>query len=360
MFKGLIGFNKQTNKLTGIPSIFPLSCSLDKFVKQDMRATYLKILTDVLERTHGIPEDKIHLLQDSFVQTEGAKGLLSMLVEAIISRKEIFIVYKNDVIRYADREEQKTIENDYASKGRSSVGIWVSFRNYDQSEMLEIYSRLEYCIISSLNKTLGVSQAVQVKIDGLRSNVSLGDSEIAIEQGKAIADALSKGEDVLLDVKDLIETATPDVSSTDKAMIFVDGKKAWILGLPLSYINGEQTGGIGSTGEGDTRAIERGLKAFYYSIIKPVLFELMGIKTKFRSQDFRQMTSALDALRTFELSSGDIISIESMKEIMNRMLDLDIIEEKARLKAQEEEREKEIKEIVKKEMDIEEDIEWPM
>lgn len=353
--KSLIGFGNAnyTNKFTELPDIYPIGCTIEDFVRQDIKSTFEKILVDVLERTHGVPENKRHVLYDSFVQTEGSKGLISILVDAIVKRQDVFIVYKNDVVRIADRDEEKKIKADYEKQAKSKEGIFVSFRHFDKSKMLEIYSRLEYCVIGSLRKTLGISQAVQVKLSGLRSNIGANDAQLAIDQGKQIADALAKGKDILIDKEDQIENATPDLSATDKAMIFLDGKKAWILGFPISYINGEQTGGIGSTGEGDTKAIERGLKAYFSSIIQPVLKELMGLNVKFKSQDFRQLTSALEALKTFELSSGEILSEETMRDIASRLFDVDTLEEERRLKKEEKDRLKELEDAINSELENE-------
>ncbi len=93
--------------------------------------------------------------------------------------------------------------------------------------------------------------------------------------------------------------------------------------MPASYINGEQTGGIGSTGEGDTKAIDRGLKAYFFSIVKPVLEDLFDVKLKFKSQDFRQISQALEAAKVFSLIDETLITHENKKMILETLLDLD-------------------------------------
>jgi hypothetical protein len=93
--------------------------------------------------------------------------------------------------------------------------------------------------------------------------------------------------------------------------------------MPLSYVDGEQTPGIGSTGEADTRAVERGLKQYYITIIKPTLEALFGIKTTFKSNDFRMIASGLEALKTFELvQDNTLMSQENMKLIVSKLFDL--------------------------------------
>jgi hypothetical protein len=321
-----------------LPEIFPLALRCDVFTKADILQTYTKILADTLERTHGLSEDLSPLLWDSCVQTDAAEGLVTLLANAMSAQTELFLVYKPSVkvLRKADRQEEARIRQDYKQNGESAVGVFLSFKGYTRTEMLLIYSAFEYCVLGSLNKTLNVAKAVQLKINELRSSTALVDSEIAINQGKAIARALSNGRDVMIDAKDSIDTAKPDTSSTEKAIGFLDAKRAYILGLPLSYISGLQTGGIGSTGEADMRAVERGLKQYFVSIVRPVLKALFGVQTEFKSQDFREMNTALEVLKTFDLVSDENLSKEAKQEILARVFDLDPEEELKNLEAQDE------------------------
>src|SRR5690606_29068033 len=151
-------------------------------------------------------------------------------------------------------------------RGESETGVFISFKGYRRTDMLTIYSNLEYCILASLHKTVNIAKAVQIKINDLRASVSLNDSEVARAQARSIATALGKGKDVYLDVKDIIEAARIDTAPTEKAIGFLDAKRAFILSLPLSYISGLQTPGIGSTGEADARAVDNGLKQYFLTV----------------------------------------------------------------------------------------------
>jgi hypothetical protein len=229
-----------------------------------------------------------------------------------------------NVLREATPEEQQKIRADYKSQGQSPLGVFISFRNYHRTDMLRIYSAFEFCILGSLNKTMNLSRAIQIKIDSLRSSVSLADEGLGRDQAIEIADSLKAGSDVFMDAKDSVVTATADIGPTEKAIGFLNGKRAYYLDLPLSYVSGQQTTGIGSTGEADTLAVERGLKQYFFSIVHPVLKAIFDIDTEFKSKDFRHMNSALEALKTFDLVSPDILSTESKQEIIARLFDLDI------------------------------------
>jgi hypothetical protein len=334
-------FNKAIDSNEELPDIFPLNVVQKDFTKMDILSTYTKILTDTIERTFGIPKQYENLLWDNCVQTEANDGLITLLASAMTDQRDLYLIYKPSVkvLRKATEKEEAQIRADYKEKGESETGVYISFRKYRRTEMLLIYSSFEYCVLGSLNKTLNISKAVQIKINDLRASVSLNDSEVAKAQGKSIASALSKGKDVMIDSKDEITSANPDTSSTEKAIGFLDAKRAFILSLPISYISGLQTAGIGSTGEADTKAIERGLKQYFVSIIQPVLKSLFGIETKFKSQDFRQMNTALEVLKTFDLVSEDNMSKEAKQEIVARVFELDPNEEKANIEKESQETE---------------------
>lgn len=125
---------------------------------------------------------------------------------------------------------------------------------------------------------MNVAKSVQIKMAKMRASVGAVDSVVVINQAKGIAEGLKNGKSVLLDSEDEIAHSQIDMDPTEKSIHFLDSKRAFYLGLPLSYIDGEQTGGIGSTGEADTKAIERGLKSYWVSILKPTITALFGLK----------------------------------------------------------------------------------
>jgi hypothetical protein len=332
-------FFKSNSELgdSELPEIFSLSLRAEAFTRSDILGTYLKILTDAMERTHGLSPGLQPLLWDNCVQSEASEGLITLLATAMTEMADLFLVYRSGVIRRATRQEEDTIRNDYKDHGDSSAGFFLSFRGYRRTELLRIYSGLEHCVLSSLNKSLNLAKAIQIKIFDLRNSVGATDSAIAVEQGKSIAKALGRGSDIMVDVRDMIETAKVDTAPTEKAISFLDAKRAYILSMPMSYISGEQTAGIGSTGEADMRAVERGLKQYWSTVLRPALKGIFGVETKFKSQDFRQITAALEALKTFDVAGDDILPRKKKIEIVARMFDLDPKELETELAAQKKE-----------------------
>ena len=335
-FSFLFGGGNNDNSLA-INAIFALQLKCEDFTQIDVFTTYTKILIDVLERTHGLPQKYDQYLWDNHLQSESSKGLVSMLSRAMADKKDLFLVFKQSsgVLRMATSDEEQLIRQEYKERSESKTGVWISFEHYTRTDMLKIYSNFEYYVLAGLNKSLNVSKALQFKISGLRAGVSLADSAVAKSQGSELAKALERGNDIMVDKEDEISTTTPDVSPAEKSMTFIDGKKAFYLNMPLSYLSGQQTTGIGSTGEADMRAVERGLKQFFSSIVRPVLKALFGVDVEFKSQDFRHITSGMEALKTFGLTNGDgFLSQESMIRIVCKLFDLDYDKEKASLESE--------------------------
>lgn len=308
-----------------LPDIFPLNFRSEQFVQTDVVSIYTKILTDVIERTHGLPDDIQALLWDNCLKSEISEGLVTMLANAMTDKKDLFLVYEQDVkvLRLATQKEKTLIESDYKKNGESNVGVFISFKNYVRSDMVKLYSGLEFCSVGSLHKTMKLSAAIQIKLKDLRASTSLTDSAAVRLQASSIARGLASGKDVMLDAEDLIETSKPDLTATKEAILFLNQKRSFYLGMPASYISGELTGGIGSTGENDTKAIERGLKNYYFAIVKPAIEGIFGTKLSYKSQDFRQITQGLECLKTFAIVDDDLISREEKRGIIDQLFDFD-------------------------------------
>lgn len=321
----------------GVPSAFIFGILEPDFIRSDLELTYTKILTDTFERLHGLSDDIMPVLWDSCVQSEASKGLITLLAWAMTQTNDLFLVYNKSVgvIRQATTQEAAVIRADYEKESKSSIGVFVSFRRFHITPMLRIYSALEHAQLASLYKTTNLSKAAQYKISDMRASVSLTDSGPAIEQARAIAHALASGQDVLLDAKDSIETAVPNLEATKNAIAFLQAKRAYILNAPVAYVTGEQTAGLGGgTGEADMRAIERCLKGFFASIAKPICKALFDVDVEFRSMDFADITNGLEVLRTFDLVTDENMSRETKQEIVARFFDLDVDKERARIEAE--------------------------
>jgi hypothetical protein len=324
----LSSFGFTTNKVTltpEIPNIWPLDVKEEVFIEQDLKALFQKILTDVCERTHGIPQDQINLLFDNCHAGSPTKGLITLLADAMYAKSELYVVYNPSlgVLRVATDEEKKQIREDYAKSAQSTVGTFITFKNFDRKDILQLYSMLEYCLIGGLHKSVKLSMAVLLKMNALREAVGAIDAPDVVAQAQDIAKSLSEGKDVLLDAKDILEMIKPDLTSVEKGMEFLNQKRAFYLGFPQSYISGQTHGGLGDSGTGETKAIDRGLKAFYYSIIKPVVEKIFSVETTFKSNDLSHLPQALEVLKAFEITGDEYLPQDQKQIIVSKVFDLE-------------------------------------
>ncbi len=309
----------------GLPEIFAMSMPMESFVRIDVQTMYQKILTDVMERTQGLEDDQEALLWDNCVKSESSDGLLTMIAKAMYEKTDLFLVFDKtvNVIRRATGPESAIIRDDYEKKAESSTGIFITFKNFLKNDMIKLYSAFEYYAIASLNKNMNLSKSVQYKINGLRAAIPLINAADAKVQAQVVWKNLGLGKDVYIDSEDKIETAQPDLEPLEKGLNFLNQRRAFYLGLTESYITGIQTSGLNTTGEADRTAIERGLKAYYFSIIKPVLEALFDASLTYKSQDYRQITQALEALKTFNLVDNNMIGEKTKRTIIEGLLDVD-------------------------------------
>jgi hypothetical protein len=334
------GFSSSDSNSDSIPEIYAFDQNEATFVLDDVNYIFSRILIDVFERVEGVPEEQRNLFWDSCLVSEKPDGLVTLLSKAMTDQGKLYIVYRKDLklIREANQEEKKQIEADYKAKGESKAGVYISFENFNRSKFMKIYSSLEYTAICALYKNLNLSKAIQIKVDQLRASVGLTDKTKAENQGSEIADALSEGKDVLLDSKDLIEMLKIDIAPTEAAMEFINKKRSFYLGLPASWITGLQTTGLSDTGKADSKAVDRGLRAYYYSIVKPVVEALLGVtKLTFKADDFEEIISANETLKAFEVTNEQFLSAENKNLIINKLYKLphdskgDVVKEEVEL-----------------------------
>lgn len=309
-----------------LPDIFPLPILQKDFVRIDVQNIYSRILTDVFERMENLPQDADVLLADSCLMSQKQEGLITMVACAMTDKTDLFLVYDKSVnlIIRATPEQESQIKKDYALKAESPVGVYISFRKYQRTDMVKFYSMLEYCAVGGLWKQANISKAIQLKFSDLRTSTGLADKADIKAQAQTMAKGLADGKDIMGDAKDIIETLTPDMTATNATTDFINCKRSFYLGMPANYLSGEQTkAGIGDSGYGDMRSIERGLSAYFASIAKPIADSLFGVKTTFRSDDNESLDTAINVLKTMDITSDEYLGKENKTKIVNRAFGLD-------------------------------------
>ncbi|MDR0675556.1 MAG: DUF1073 domain-containing protein [Elusimicrobiota bacterium] len=298
---------------TGLENIFKLEEDKENFKKNYAIEIYKRLLTDCYYKSVGLAENTENSFWDSYLATEANKGLITLLAEAMYAKTKLYLIYirNENIVRIATADEQKQIDNDIKNKGKSKIGIVCSFENFYKTNLLKMYLDLIYTTISGINTGINLTQAIILKIGDLRQNISSNDRLDPISQAKKINTGMKEGKSVMLDAKDNIELPKYDVGPTEQSLKLFNSFIANLLGMPLSYVNGELTQGLSTTGESDQLAINRGLAYYFNSIFKPIVDNLMGLKIKFMIENWRKLEAVSNLLPILETS--EIVSDEYKK-----------------------------------------------
>jgi hypothetical protein len=296
------------------------------FVQYEIEAIYKKLLFDCLSRSEGLPKIKakkvdkqsddydLSAYYDSVIFGEaGNLGLVSLVAKAMREQAKVYLVYDNDVIRIADEKEKGLIEN-----GKLKNGAACNFEDYQKTHILKFYFVLLYTAISALNTQMNVSKSIQIKISKLRDLVGVKDSSGIEKQAKKISAALKKGNSVLMDELDKIESMKLDTKPATEAMDIIISRLAAVIGMPVSYLNGVVATGLAATGQGDEMVVERGLQNMFNEVFKRVSDKLLGTNLKFKTNVWGMITERLKLLPIVE--SSTLYSEKEKKEFAQKAI----------------------------------------
>lgn len=322
LFQGLFSSNATSDNSAN--DIFPFPVLTADYVKSDVRSLLKRIISDTISRTKGLSEKAKDTINDSYIGVNN-EGLVTILSDAIYGKSEVVIYYNpaTSFLAVADAKQAAKIREDYKTKGSSPDGVIISFKSFEMTTMLKTYSTIEWNSLASLFKVVNLSRAIQYKMSKMRESVGAKDSSEIVNQAKEIVKAVGEGKAVFIDNEDQIMVPQVDISPTEKALEFVAKRKAEITGMPMAYITGDQTSGMNSNGEGDDKAIEKGLRYYFDCIIKPLFKELFNIDVKFDSNNMDKVTQGLEALKTFELiENSQLITSEEKRAVVEKLFDL--------------------------------------
>lgn len=319
----LLGRIFRNSEATDTVLISPFKIGLNQALFCDIKTQSLfkKMLNRVYSRVEGaIDKDKIQSIFDSSEKSGALTGLISILAEGMEKRKRLILIYDSGIVRKANIQEAKKIEDDYEKFAKSTRGIIVDFKNYWLADLIKAYMSMTYDIITSMNTQVGLAKALQIKISALRGTVSAAGKDDPINQAKEINQALTSGRSVLLDKNDAVESLKIDSGSVEAGIKLVNNLIAAELGVSTSFVNGELTTGMSATGEADVNADEYGFQDMFNSIFKPVCDRLYGWNLQFVTDDWRYTGAMLDKLIIVENSS--ILSDEQKTAYAQRAIPL--------------------------------------
>lgn len=303
---GFLFGERKTDFVYDFDLPFMLTLRKCEFIREKCISIYKMLLISCLNHSKGFTEEQQAAVWDNWniLTNYRALGAVSLIAEAMASRGIAYIVYdkKSNLTRVAVGDEINLINEDYKKYSRSDRGIIVNFENFTQSDLLKAYLEILYNTLDSMNTQTQLSRAVRIKMYKLRETLSNNSKEEAVTQAKAIAAALKNGRGALLDKDDEIDITKIDVSPAKAQAEFIMQLIAGELGVSLGFVNGALTSGIGSSGENEIEANEKGIKFYFSSIFKPCFDLLMNVNLKFVTDNYRKIAELAKILPYLESS----------------------------------------------------------
>lgn len=315
-FSKFFGTNTQQQTDFQLDIRFPWDLAQKDFTEWFCKNLYRKVLLDCYARAADFPQKKESVLWDSVVNTQSARGLVSILAEGMTDTEhEVYLLYVNNTVRPAlTEEERQAILNDLTG----DHGIILSFKDFYQTKILKQLAALLFCALKNANTGLHLSQSVILKISGLRENISVLNSQGPTAQAKALVQALTQdGKGAMLDSGDLIETPPFDPEPMEKTLDVIFGLISLSTGLPRSYVDGLVNSGLSDTGEADSLAVERALSFYFNSIFKPVCDKLLKCNLVYKRSSWRKFAEVANLLPVLEAT--DMVPTEYKEKLIKEL-----------------------------------------
>lgn len=321
----MFGIRKEKNLIESddLKLCFNLKLGEKDFVDYMVSDLYQTILTMVFDKmifpSKKDLKDEITASYYDNLSVEGInKGIIKNLALGIVQNQTVFFVNastgKDVIVRLGTTEEEQKYDE---AEGNIKKQVKMDFTKFNQVKLLKLFYQMIYWIIRATNTNVKISNAVLVKIARLRELVAKEDADDVVKQAKEINDAIKSGNSIIADKDDTMERLEIKSQSTKEALDVVFSLISGLVKMPLSFVNGELTTGLTQTGDSDNLAIERGLKNYYYTILKPCSEKLFDAKSSFVSDNTARLKTLIGILPQLELS--EILTDEEKRLIVENL-----------------------------------------
>ncbi len=280
------------------------------FVRQAIKALYKRILWSVINTVDaGSDKNKSNLNRtcaDNYtVRGEDRYGLIHYIAEAMVNKRIIIlekekasIIEGLEFFNFTAESKGATWEEDEDNKTR----LILDFTKYELTDTLTMYYSLLFSALEGAGKGIKITQALILKINELTKLMSTERNVEQLEaQLKQLDESVRAGRLAYVDAGSSVDFPVFSIEPSEKAIEFIYGAIANVIGYPISFITGKDTGSsLGDTGEAERKRIRRANQHFFLELVLPILERVY--------------------LRTFELYV-EIENAENMAEMFALMRD---------------------------------------
>lgn len=213
------------------------------------------------------------------------RGLVSLIVEALVDNTTVYLkkikIPKTNA--YVFSVVDKEVATNSAGEIDESNYLEMNFDNYEESKIvLSLYVLLGNVMVS-LSKGITVSKGLIVKFKGLseliKNSQNTKQLKIQIEE---LNKGVIAGKTTAIDSDSDIEQLGYDSSQAEKSAKYIFSLISNVTGRPISYINGEVTGGLGDNSKSEEKRLDASTKKYFYSIWAGINYSIYGEYFKYK------------------------------------------------------------------------------
>jgi hypothetical protein len=308
---GFLSQAQSTEWSFALGIIFSMDITKEKFVEAYTKDLYKKILVDCANKTVSLDEKIEKVLFDNVLASENQKGLISYIADGLYDCSKITLFYypKQDIISNTE------LANDVKNKG-----VQLDFSNNYKNKVLKVYIGMIFDILSNFSTALNISKSLNYKIQDLRTLIDKDTIKDVENQSRKIIEAIKKGESVAIDKGDEVVLSSFDIAPAKQAIEEINKLIAGVMGLPISYINGELSTVIASSSNNESVAINRGIKNYWTSIFAPCVSQIFGKNISFQKDILTTLTNSIQVLQFLEMT--ELIDEKQKKILVNDILEI--------------------------------------
>ena len=251
------------------------------------------------------------ILFDCFLKTAQKKGFISLMIDALIFQKQEIFTYDP----LLNTIEIKVYNENYKLKEKVSNEIVVDFKSNQKINLLKQYASIYFDCLHSLAEKSKINGALILKLATLTDNISLDEKLSVKQQALSVQNGINKGNGAVVDSQSSIELLNADCEPEQKQIENIKQEiSSFFDGMPLNFLFGTSTAGIGASGENDTDSLERSIYAFFNTYWRPYFNNLFNDNIDFKVENWRQIANARDIINIVETT--EYLDEENKKEII--------------------------------------------
>lgn len=251
------------------------------------------------------------ILFDCFLKTAQTKGFISLMIDALIFGKQEILTY-DPILNVI---EIKNYDNNHEINKKVKNQIILDFTSNKKIYLLKQYASIYYDCLHSLAEKSKINGALILKLATLTDNISLDEKLSVKQQALSVQSGINNGNGAVIDSKSDIDLLNADCEPEQKQIENIKQEiSSFFDGMPLNFLFGTSTAGIGASGENDTDSLERSIYSFFNTYWKPYFNGLFADNIDFKVENWRQIANARDIINIVETT--EYLDEKNKKEII--------------------------------------------